>query len=117
MSPAPAPTGSGLACLCRPRPPPSSLFPYTTLFRSHRRQHRQVRVERADADLEPHLIVALTGAAVRDPGGAERVRSFDEMLIDDRPRQCRDEAAHTFGATRDRKSTRLNSSHLGISYA
>src|SRR5205814_7197139 len=60
------------------RPPRSTLFPYTTLFRSRR------------------------GA------GARRGRRTE-------PR-CR--AAHSHEPPRrDRKSTRLNSSHLGISYA
>src|SRR5436853_3753602 len=57
-----------------PRPPRSTLFPYTTLFRS--RRERSFRGERG---CPPHL------AASR--------------------------------SDRDRKSTRLNSSHLGISYA
>src|SRR5437899_6485604 len=59
------------------RPPRSTLFPYTTLFRSRRRNARQ----RCD---------------LRRRGGYSRRRSEDR---------------------RDRKSTRLNSSHLGISYA
>src|SRR5947199_7784633 len=57
------------------RPPRSTLFPYTTLFRSRRRHARQ-RVP-----------------ALRRPDHLGR------------------------GQRRDRKSTRLNSSHLGISYA
>src|ERR1039458_10532676 len=54
------------------RPPRSTLFPYTTLFRSH---------------------------IGRDPGRSGAARSGPAPV---RP---------------DRKSTRLNSSHLGISYA
>src|SRR5262245_64641344 len=78
------------------RPPISTLFPYTTLFRSDR--ERRLEDEREDEEQEQRLerfgVRLLTeprrGAAVRlDP--------------DLRPR--------------DRKSTRLNSSHLGISYA
>src|SRR2546430_12729115 len=67
------------------RPPRSTLFPYTTLFRSTRRgaQHRaRRRIERP---------------------GHPRARR-DVVLVDrERPR--------------DRKSTRLNSSHSQISYA
>src|SRR5256885_13227140 len=74
------------------RPPRSTLFPYTTLFRSH-----QVR------PLVPEVPVAddrdLIG--VRGPDGEPGPRH--PVLI---PRM---------GA--DRKSTRLNSSHLVISYA
>src|SRR5262245_63072008 len=62
------------------RPPRSTLFPYTTLFRS-RSRGRPAQIT------PPHSQRGLP----RPPGG--------------RPRD------------RDRKSTRLNSSHLGISYA
>src|SRR5258705_3285061 len=61
------------------RPPRSTLFPYTTLFRS------------------PAAAPATTSAAVAQP---QRYLTNDE-------------AADYL----DRKSTRLNSSHLGISYA
>src|SRR5438132_10338443 len=67
------------------RPPRSTLFPYTTLFRSHR-QHL-VAVHRR---LERRHRVDL---------GHDHVR------------------AHPPGPHRDRKSTRLNSSHTVISYA
>src|SRR5262245_64586737 len=68
------------------RPPRSTLFPYTTLFRSRR------PVEMAGGGV-PGLPARL--AALRDR------RGHDARL----------------GQARDRKSTRLNSSHLGISYA
>src|SRR5437762_6046024 len=84
------------------RPPPSTLFPYTTLFRSAQ-----------PADLPNHL-----------------VRRADEadLLLDDvavaQPRQCLQGAAGVEAVAlglqlllRDRKSTRLNSSHRCISYA
>src|SRR5256885_3251646 len=58
------------------RPPRSTLFPYTTLFRSHQLAHRPRGVRL--------LLAGLRGRAA---------------------------------ALRDRKSTRLNSSHLVISYA
>src|SRR5258705_8278345 len=64
------------------RPPRSTLFPYTTLFRS-------VRDGDADAVLGPY-----------------RREGFKSFLRD-----------HELRGRRDRKSTRLNSSHLGISYA
>src|SRR2546427_6309051 len=71
------------------RPPRSTLFPYTTLFRSlDRRLEGIVRVMDQDVAL---------GQEVEDrPSGGER----------------RAAAEH-----RDRKSTRLNSSHSQISYA
>src|SRR5256885_2693293 len=85
------------------RPPRSTLFPYTTLFRSRRS---------------------------RDPGRPEGVRSR-ALLRDERGRgvdgaehEGRDRCVRTTRGLRpctarrgDRKSTRLNSSHLVISYA
>src|SRR5262245_64171285 len=62
------------------RPPRSTLFPYTTLFRSHT-QPRRIAAQAVASRLAAELDVRV-GEAVGD-----------------------------------RKSTRLNSSHLGISYA
>src|SRR5256885_12600215 len=72
------------------RPPRSTLFPYTTLFRSPREQ-RDMRDARDTRDARPP----------RPPRPDDRR---------DRPYGQRDERP-------DRKSTRLNSSHLVISYA
>src|SRR5256885_11926648 len=76
------------------RPPRSTLFPYTTLFRSC---------------VEPRL--ERPPRRGRVPGGrGRRVRRLvPETGADDRGRHHR--------RRRDRKSTRLNSSHLVISYA
>src|SRR3712207_9273499 len=72
------------------RPPPiSTLFPYTTLFRSNART-------------EDRPIGALSGAG---NGGAARVLRHRAALVHDGVR------------AKDRKSTRLNSSHANISYA
>src|SRR3712207_8448721 len=74
------------------RPPRSTLFPYTTLFRS------LLRAGRADRDLaDPSLRRAPARRAAACRLHAER-------------------AAHRQQAE-DRKSTRLNSSHANISYA
>src|SRR5690348_17532981 len=79
------------------RPPRSTLFPYTTLFRSAGGVLSPD--ERAGRDLRHH-------AARRLPGHRDLAVA---------PRQARDRAgARRFG---DRKSTRLNSSHPSISYA
>src|SRR2546430_4034311 len=86
------------------RPPRSTLFPYTTLFRSRFRQSRharQVHWRRGDGFL---------GRAIR--GTRPRRESLQNGAEDDGP-SPRD--AKTMG--RDRKSTRLNSSHSQISYA
>src|SRR2546422_7328928 len=74
------------------RPPRSTLFPYTTLFRSGAALVGvgDRRLLRRDADHLVHVVVV-----------AERDR----------------EAAHHRAVGRDRKSTRLNSSHGYISYA
>src|SRR5688572_32742287 len=80
------------------RPPRSTLFPYTTLFRSvERLQDAGVQGEQ----FVRHRIV-----------GAERARGEDPSLV--RHRHRRRVVAAGDG---DRKSTRLNSSHSQISYA
>src|SRR2546427_6382758 len=81
------------------RPPRSTLFPYTTLFRSHGADGAQ---DRGDVHaVRPHG--GRSGAAGRRAGG--------EPAQDDHRG-----ATHRAGV-RDRKSTRLNSSHSQISYA
>src|SRR3712207_8112087 len=78
------------------RPPRSTLFPYTTLFRSARPLGRwRLRVSQE---------VAATGADLGRPGARLALRAG---RIRRRP---------PLGAL-DRKSTRLNSSHANISYA
>src|SRR3712207_7074972 len=92
------------------RPPRSTLFPYTTLFRSH-----------ADADeREPPRCLPLVGerellVAELHLGplvGVLRVRARQRhghvQVVDARGQG---------GPEQDRKSTRLNSSHANISYA
>src|SRR2546421_8347708 len=69
------------------RPPRSTLFPYTTLFRSHFEGDALPRLDAPDVGLI-HLGV--------DPHPGEILRDRED---------------------RDRKSTRLNSSHDQISYA
>src|SRR5262245_63091401 len=70
------------------RPPRSTLFPYTTLFRS-------IEVSEGEAQILRRLS---EDGLVRSPlDGHHETRRFGERG--------------------DRKSTRLNSSHLGISYA
>src|SRR5256885_5914818 len=81
------------------RPPRSTLFPYTTLFRSRGPGQDAREVEHADARQRPIAVGKLLGRALAD-------------LDDLHQRQRCDR-----GGLRDRKSTRLNSSHLVISYA
>src|SRR3712207_7697363 len=73
------------------RPPRSTLFPYTTLFRS-------------DAPRGRRGVLAAARSLVRGDRGGEPVTAQVPRL-------------RVFGAEGDRKSTRLNSSHANISYA
>src|SRR3712207_8754393 len=83
------------------RPPRSTLFPYTTLFRSDR--HRGADVDRLPG-----------GRALPDHPVAEELAHLDLQagLLQQRGRLLLVAADHV-----DRKSTRLNSSHANISYA
>src|SRR5256885_11521532 len=89
------------------RPPRSTLFPYTTLFRSPMRHSRAV-----DYFFEP-LAEERSWIASVDGTGVGLVQASTERL----------QGRKLFvwgqgdGGHRDRKSTRLNSSHLVISYA
>src|SRR3712207_7408583 len=86
------------------RPPRSTLFPYTTLFRSHR-----AAVEPAVGRLQGRPPRGLRPAPL---GLADRVRRPSRG---GRPLR---RVQHPRGRPdRDRKSTRLNSSHANISYA
>src|SRR5690348_17750587 len=82
------------------RPPRSTLFPYTTLFRSLDRPYPRRETEAG--------LPAASGLLARGAGGAVGLlgRAF-RRRGDPRTR----------GSPRDRKSTRLNSSHPSISYA
>src|SRR5690606_40245800 len=94
-------------CLCSLRLPPSStLFPYTTLFRSLRAHHHWLCL----------VIGALAGIAKFTKPGGRRGRGHLRCLGCGR-RCCGDSPGQTGGPSPDRKSTRLNSSHVKISYA
>src|SRR3712207_6927711 len=82
------------------RPPRSTLFPYTTLFRSP--------VDRAAHQLRPDPTAHLRRVGLADGSPGRAVRRD--------PPPCQVVAAQ-LPHPRDRKSTRLNSSHANISYA
>src|SRR3712207_7667381 len=82
------------------RPPRSTLFPYTTLFRSAGEQEVGVGTDRPAPDPPPELV---------ELGQPEPVGVVDDDRVDVRDVQP--------GLDEDRKSTRLNSSHANISYA
>src|SRR5256885_13187074 len=92
------------------RPPRSTLFPYTTLFRSRARLEALDERARA-ADVRLH-----------DRGKADALARLQELVPvvhDDGARVAHAETLEQreLECLRDRKSTRLNSSHLVISYA
>src|SRR3712207_8014328 len=89
------------------RPPRSTLFPYTTLFRSEIPQQQRIGVralQRERVDRSSAAIPA-AGAGLDQPGsgsqptGESTVGRVGRLVVG------------------DRKSTRLNSSHANISYA
>src|SRR3712207_8182667 len=83
------------------RPPRSTLFPYTTLFPICGAAHRLAEVDRDVPDRQRVAVVALDPVRVQ-VAAAVRDDDLGEGVLD---------------AHRDRKSTRLNSSHANISYA
>src|SRR3712207_8330350 len=92
------------------RPPRSTLFPYTTLFRSLSVGDRTVPMEQADRGWW----------RVRGPEPLGEVDygylvDDSETVVPDPRSRRQPEGVH--GRSRDRKSTRLNSSHANISYA
>src|SRR5439155_25155906 len=91
-----------------PTPPPrSTLFPYTTLFRSIPRLDGAVLEERRAVRRRRH---AAAGGS-RTHAGADRGTGTGGFL------RRRDGAGARERNGGDRKSTRLNSSHVAISYA
>src|SRR3712207_6937012 len=88
------------------RPPRSTLFPYTTLFRSLDRQDLAALLAAAPVGghLSPSLVPTLAGRGHPPHATLRRGRSPDDRGPPKRARS-------------DRKSTRLNSSHANISYA
>src|SRR3712207_7749297 len=90
------------------RPPRSTLFPYTTLFRS-----------RADAQLPAPDVQDVEGDLVALADLAEHVLDRDLAIleVERAGRAAANAELVLLGPDGDRKSTRLNSSHANISYA
>src|SRR3712207_8782511 len=86
------------------RPPRSTLFPYTTLFRSARKVAEEFGGKAVQADLSDHTVIdslEVEADIVVNNAGLQHVSAIEEFP----PERL------------DRKSTRLNSSHANISYA
>src|SRR3712207_8945865 len=86
------------------RPPRSTLYPYTTLFRAGRAVHK------------PSRCVGAGAGAVR-PAGDAQLEHVPRNGGVARPTVRFLGRAQPPGEARDRKRTRLNSSHANISYA
>src|SRR5207249_10633330 len=89
-----------------PPPPKSTLFPYTTLFRS------QVMANTREPILHPIPILSL-----RPTQMTVGTREVKEKRRRWREHKSKKKQAELLGKHIDRKSTRLNSSHVSISYA
>src|SRR5690242_20948447 len=85
------------------RPPISTLFPYTTLFRSDIGELVET-LRHAERIHQRHAEVRRVGLALM-----HHLRRRFRLAVGFVPRSLR--------KNRDRKSTRLNSSHMSISYA
>src|SRR5699024_11396429 len=97
---------SSCLLLLRACPRGLPLFPYTTLFRSGDHHHHPA---------------GPVPAPVGEPATVGRTRLADVLRRRGRrgelPPAARDRRGRGLGAAADRKSTRLNSSHVSISYA
>src|SRR3712207_6942905 len=91
------------------RPPRSTLFPYTTLFRSKAVSPRRDRSKKDD-ERHPQRVGGFREDGGRRRRGDARGAVLRGVAGGQAGRRTRDNS-------RDRKSTRLNSSHANISYA
>src|SRR5256886_8761918 len=87
------------------RPPRSTLFPYTTLFRSAKLVEQLLDLSRLDADA-----ISITPERIN-------LRDRIEEIVASVAAERSDEVQIRIDPDLDRKSTRLNSSHSQISYA
>src|SRR5207302_5277702 len=100
----------------RPRPPSSTLFPYTTLFRSQYSLDLHCPFLKGDIHEAFHFL----GLGV--PHIKDNLNEWSAWLKEERPQLAMTPLNLLVdplkpNAIKDRKSTRLNSSHVKISYA
>src|SRR5690606_41528123 len=95
------------------RPQNSTLFPYTTLFRSQGDSH-QIEIRPQGDDYLGHITAEISETTANDGAGfvTWRYHVSDAELNPLAEGETREEEFQI-----DRKSTRLNSSHVKISYA
>src|SRR5690606_39817879 len=89
-----------------PRPPRSTLFPYTTLFRSTDPGASSCTSSPAPSSLCPRTITDVASSSLHTHNAILPARGGRRRLI-----------VRQHQRSQDRKSTRLNSSHVKISYA
>src|SRR3712207_8080008 len=82
------------------RPPRSTLFPYTTLFRSEQAMADEGAIAEVAEAIAEHASAFYIGRVRGYPVALEGAQKLKEVSY-----------------VQDRKSTRLNSSHANISYA
>src|SRR5690554_7182312 len=88
------------------RPPRSTLFPYTTLFRSRQAMTEQVKEESKSAIHQTEATETLNiDVELQNPQENIDLSDYEKAH------------ANATDSLKDRKSTRLNSSHVRISYA
>src|SRR5688572_31582324 len=97
------------------RPPRSTLFPYTTLFRSQCALHGGV--QRLGAAVLPILHVELEATQHAEADHGRRREHRDVGVLDGGELLVQRAGNGASAQALDRKSTRLNSSHSQISYA
>src|SRR3712207_8464986 len=89
------------------RPPRSTLFPYTTLFRSqYTHPDLAANMWRNPGEIPGNRVDDDANGFVDDVYGIDTINNDADPMDD-----------HGHGTHVDRKSTRLNSSHANISYA
>src|SRR5439155_18175978 len=100
-----------LFLLSVPRPPRSTLFPYTTLFRSSRNANRR------RSDRKRSAKNTVNASFSEEPEEREGCDASGRTDIHPANPESQARGRKRRNEKGDRKSTRLNSSHVAISYA
>src|SRR5690242_21389244 len=97
------------------RPPSSTLFPYTTLFRSKRGSRNRDKARRTVARI--HARIADRRRDFTHQLSTRIIRENQTICVESLRVKAMVKHPTLAKAIQDRKSTRLNSSHMSISYA